>query len=257
MTMSRRSVLYGLPLVLAGRARAQAAPVQIYAAMTFRPVLERVLAAYRDAGGDAVAVYAPTPVLVRQLAAGAPADILLTADPEWMDAAVRQKLVQPQTRSDLIADDLVLAGPRGSVVVGEITPAFSLEAFLNGGRLAICDPDTHPAGRFARQSLQALDYWNTIQMQLAIAESVSAAVVLVDRGEARAAVCFSTDLRGDNRSVLVGTFPSFSHAPIAYPVALAREPRSPRAAEALAFLQGPDARHIFTGFGYQLPVPGG
>jgi len=257
MTISRRGVLCCLPLALAARARADTVPVQIYAAMTFRPVLERVLTAYRDAGGAAVGVYAPTPVLVRQLAAGAPADILLTADPEWMDAAVRQKLVQPQTRSDLIADDLVLAGPRGSVVVGPITPVFSLEGFLEGGRLAICDPDTHPAGRFAKQSLQSLGYWNTIQMQIAIAESAPAAVVLVDNGEARAAVCFSTDLRGDARALLVGTFPSFSHAPIVYPVALAREPPSPKAAEALAFLQGPNARHIFSGFGYQLPVPGG
>jgi molybdate transport system substrate-binding protein len=257
MTISRRGLLYCVPLALAARARAEPAPVQIYAAMTFRPVLERVLTAYRDAGGAAVAVYAPTPVLVRQLAAGAPADILLTADPQWMDAAVAQNLVQPQTRSDLIADDLVLAGPSGSVVVGTITPAFSLEAFLKGGRLALCDPDTHPAGRFAKQSLQSLGYWDTIQAQIAIAESAPAAVVLVDHGEARAAICFSTDLRGDGHALLVGTFPSLSHAPIVYPVALAREPRSSKAAEALAFLQGPSAWHIFSGFGYRMPVPCG
>jgi molybdate transport system substrate-binding protein len=246
-----------MPLALAVPARAEPAPVQIYAAMTFRPALERVLAAFREAGGAAMAVYAPTPVLIRQLAAGAPADILLTADPDWMTAAVSQNLVQPQTRSDLIADDLVLAGHRGSEVVGNITSAFSLEAFLGGGRLAVCDPNTHPAGRYAKQSLQSLGYWDAIQPQLAIAESAPAAVVLVDRGEARAAVCFSTDLRGDVHAVPVGTFPPSSHAPIVYPVALAREPRSPQAGEALAFLKGPDARHIFSGFGYRVPAPGG
>ncbi len=253
MALSRRSLLYCLPLVLAGPAGAQPAPVQIYAAMTFRPALERVLAAYREIGGNAVAVYGPTPVLIRQLAGGAPADILLTADPDWMDAAVRQALVQPDTRAELLANDLVLAGAAGTRAVGTITRTFALDALLNGGRLAMCDPDHDPAGKYARQSLQSLGFWDAVQPNLAIAESAPAAVVLVDRGEARAAVCFKTDLHGDEHAVLVGTFPADSHAPIVYPVALARAPRSPGATEALAFLRGAEALRIFTGFGYRPP----
>jgi molybdate transport system substrate-binding protein len=219
--------------------------------MTFRPALDRVLQAYRDGGGAAVAVYAPTPVLIRQLAGGAPADILLTADPDWMDQAARQSLIQPATRSNLMANDLVLAGPTGSTAVGEITRSFGLAAFLNGGRLAMCDPEHDPAGRYAKQSLQALGFWQEVEPHIAIAESAPAAVVLVDRGEARTAVCFRTDLHGDVHSMVVGTFPSASHAPIVYPVALASATHNPHAAKALAFLRSAKAAEIFAAFGYQ------
>jgi molybdate transport system substrate-binding protein len=218
--------------------------------MTFRPALERVLAAYRGAGGAAIAVYAPTPVLIRQLAGGAPADILLTADPAWMEEAVRQGLVQPQTRLVLMANDLVLAASAGTQIAGTITPAFALDALLGDGRLAMCDPDHDPAGRYAKQSLQALGFWEKVERHIAIAESAPAAVVLVDKGEARAAVCFKTDLRGDEHVVAVGTFPAGSHAPIVYPVALARETHSAQASTALEFLRSPSAIRIFYSFGY-------
>jgi len=254
MALSRRGLLVGLPLVLADRSRAEAAPpVQIYAAMTFRPALEVVLAAYRDAGGAAIAVYAPTPGLIRQLTGGAPADILLTADPVWMDEAVRQALVQPETRANLIANDLVLAGPPGSRVAGTITRDFALEALLDGGRLALSDPDHDPAGRYAKQSLRVLGFWERVEPRIAMAESAPAAVVLVDQGEVRAAVCFKTDLHRDELAVLVGTFPSASHAPIVYPVALERDARNPRADEALAFLRNPDSLRLFASFGYLAP----
>jgi molybdate transport system substrate-binding protein len=251
--MLRRSIVSALPLILSSRVRAQTDAVQIYAAMTFRAALEQVIAAYRDAGGAATAIYAPTPVLVRQLAGGAPADILLTADPAWMDEAARQSLVRPDTRSTLMANDLVLAGPAGSHVVGLITPAFELAALLGEGRLAMCDPEHDPAGRYGRQSLQALGFWETAQPRIAIAESAPAAVVLVDKGEARAAVCFRTDLYGDQHALLIGTFPPESHAPIEYSIALAVQSRNARAPEALAFLHTPGALKIFSGFGYRVP----
>ena len=248
--LSRRRLFCCLPLVLSERSRAEGAAVQIYAAMTFRSALERVLAAYRDVGGAAIAVYAPTPVLVRQLAGGAPADILLTADPLWMDEAVRQGLVQPGTRSNLLSNDLVLAGPVGSPTTGTITRGFPLDALLGGGRLALCDPDHDPAGRYAKQSLQALGFWQMAEHRLAIAESSPAAVVLVDKAEAQAAVCFKTDLHGDARAVVIGTFPSDSHAPIVYPVALARDAHNPLASEVLAFLHTDAVLRLFSSFGY-------
>ena len=248
--LSRRRLIGCLPLLLAGRSRAEGAAVQIYAAMTFQPALERVLAAYRDAGGAAVAVYAPTPVLVRLLAGGTPADILLTADPLWMDKAIRQGLVQQDTRSNLMSNDLVLAGPVGSPTTGTITRGFALDALLGDGRLALCDPDHDPAGRYAKQSLQALGLWQTAEPRLAIAESSPAAVVLVDKAEARAAVCFKTDLHGDARVVVIGTFPTDSHAPIVYPVALAWDAHNPRASEMLAFLRADATLRILSSFGY-------
>lgn len=249
--LRRRGLLGCLPvLAAAGSSHAQPAPVQIYAAMTFRPALDHVLTAYREVGGSAIGAYAPTPALIRQLAAGAPADILLVADPAWMDEAVRQDLVQPGTRSNLLANDLVLAGPNGSVSAGTLTSDFAMMALLGRGRLAMCDPDQDPAGRYAKQALQTLGFWPMVAHRIAIAESSPAAVVLVDHNEAAAAVCFKTDLYGDEHAVIVGTFPANSHSPILYPVALARDVRVARAVEVLAFLRGAAAMKIFARFGY-------
>lgn len=252
-SMLRRSIVYALPVFLTAAAIGQTDGVQIYAVVTFRPALEQVIAAYKAAGGAATAIYAPTPVLVRQLAGGAPADILLTADQAWMDEAVRQSLVRPDPRSILMANELVLAGPAGSRTVGPITPAFELTEFLGDGRLAMCDPEHDPAGRYAKQSLQSLGLWEMVQPHIAIAESAPAAVVLVDKSEARAAICFKTDLHGAEHAVLIGTFPPDSHAPIEYPAALARQSHNPKAPKALAFLHSPEARRIFSGFGYRVP----
>ena len=259
--LSRRVLIAALPLlpVAIGAARGRAARaadaggVQIYAAMTFRPALEHVLAAYRESGGAAVAVYGPTPVLVRQLAAGAPADLLLTADPMWMDDAASRKLIRPDTRSDLLSNSLVLAGAPDIVPVSEITNAFPLAALLGGGRLAMCDPANDPAGRYGKQSLQSLGLWNSVAARIAIAESVPAAVTMVDHGEVRAAICFRTDLHGDSHAALIGSFPAGSHTPIVYPIALATAATNPLAAAALAFLKTPAAMRMFQEFGYLTP----
>jgi molybdate transport system substrate-binding protein len=239
-----------LPGLLAPAARAESGPVQIYAAMIFRPALDQVLAGYRDAGGAATAVYGPTPLLVRQLEAGAPADILFTADPDWMDVADHKSLIQAATRSNVLSNTLVLAGASDMAPIGEITKEFALETVLRGGRLAMCDPQNDPAGRYAKQSFQALGFWEMVAPRIAIAESAPGAVVMVERGEVGAAVCFATDLHGAAHATLIGVFPAASHAPIVYPIALAAHAPSPHAAEALAFLRAPAALRIFAGFGY-------
>ena len=128
--------------------------MQIYAAMTFRPALERVVAAYQNAGGPAIAVYGPTLLLIRQLAGGTPAEIPLTANRGWINGAVRQVLVQPGTRSDLMTNDLVLARPSGSPTVGRITRTFAIGALLGDGWLAMCDPDHDPASRYAKKAFR-------------------------------------------------------------------------------------------------------
>ena len=261
LPIERRRALLGLTvpfgltalattLSVSTRGRADETAVQLYAPMTVRPALDEVLQAYRATGGSVVAVYGPTPVLVRQLGGGAPADLLLTADPDWMNRASEQGLIDASTRVDLLTTDLVLAGPPGTVPFGTLARGFDLAALLRGARVAMCDPDQHPAGRYAKQALQALDLWQVAAPHVAIAESAPAAVTFVDRGEASAAVVFRADLHGDDKAVVLGTFPPSSHAPIVYPVALTRSHR-PQAEAVLAYLRSPPAQAIFTTFGYR------
>ncbi len=258
MTLSRRHVIALGCLAVARRAAAEAAPLQIYAAMTFRRALDTVLDAYRVGGGFAVAVYGPTPLLVRQIEAGAPADLFLSADPDWadpdwMDQAQKLGLVRAATRTDLLANALVLAGPARFPSIGEIGPGFDLATLLGAGRLAMCDPDHDPAGRYAKQSLQALGLWPVAAPRIALAETSVAAVTLLDRGEVPAAIAFATDLHGDAHAAAIGEFPAASHAPIVYPVALTQANSTPGAAQALAFLRSPKAFGVFKDFGYRAP----
>jgi len=124
---------------------------------------------------------------------------------------------------------------------------------LGAGRLAMCDPENDPAGRFGRQSLQSLDLWSVAAPRIAVTETAPAAVTMVDRGEVSAAVAFATDLHGDAHATIIGRFPSDSHGPIVYPVALTRNPPSPHAQAALDFLRSAEALRIFISFGYRAP----
>jgi molybdate transport system substrate-binding protein len=253
MKLSRRVVVAGLPVLLTRGALAQAEPVQIYAAMTFRTALDSVLRAYRNAGGAATAVYGATPALVRQVAMGAPADILLTADPAWMDEAVAKALVRSESRANLVGNELVLAGSTDTPKVDRITRDYALAALIGAGKLAMCDPDRDPAGRYAKESLQSLGLWQGVMAHVAIAETSPAAVRLVQRREVNAAVCFATDLHGVEDVGRVGAFPANSHAPIIYPVALTSATTNPDAPKALAYLRAPQAIQIFVSYGYQTP----
>ncbi len=255
-SMSRRTLirLASVASVAPFAARAAENAVQIYAAATFRTVLEKVLSAYRANGYTASAVYAPTPVLVEQMEAGAPADIFLSADPGWMDEAVRRGLVRAQTRVDLMGNTLVLVGPRSDTAPREIDNAAPILALVARGRIAMCDPDGDPAGRYAKASLQSLGAWPAVQASLAIAENSLRAVLLVDRGEAAAAMTFATDVQGAQNASILGTFPDSTHPPIVYPVAVTTRTEGGAAETLMTFLRSPEASRILQSSSYR-PLP--
>ena len=227
--------------------------MQIYAAATFRTVLEKVLSAYREYGHAAVAVYAPTPVLVQQIAAGAQADIFLSADPNWMNEAAKRGLIRPQTRLDLMGNELVLVGPRSDTPPHDVRDAAPILALVARGRIAMCDPDSDPAGRYAKASLQSLSAWSAVQASLAIAENSLRAVLLVDRGEAAAAIAFATDVQGAGNVSIVGAFPDATHPPIVYPVAVTTKSEGTAAETLMTFLRSPEVASILQSSGYRPP----
>jgi molybdate transport system substrate-binding protein len=247
--LSRRQMLAGSVLLLAA---ADAPPVQIYAAMTFRPALDAVLNSYR--GVKPLGVYAPTPILVRQLEQGAPADLLLTADPIWMDEAAKRHLILPETRTNLLQNSLVLAGWAGKPDAGAVSASFPLLAAMGDRGLVMCDPDHDPAGRYAKQSLVALGFWPQVSNRVVVAESSPAAVTLLDRREIQVAAVFATDLAKDKGVAVLGTFPADSHSPIVYPLARTTGSKNPETAQVLAFLRSPQAMQVFQSFGY---IPAG
>ena len=197
--------------------------------------------------------FAASSALARQLLAGAPADLFLSADEPWMDAVAKAGLLRANSRTTLLGNRLVLIAPVSSRV--KLTPArgFPLARALGGGRLALADPDAVPAGKYAKAALTALGVWTSVASKVAPAENVRAAMALVERGAAPLGIVYATDARASRSVRVVGTFPASSHPPIRNPVALLKASRHKDAAGFRAFLLSKQGRAIFARHGFSAP----
>lgn len=197
--------------------------------------------------------FAASSALARQVMAGAPADLFLSADEEWMDAVAKAGLLRAGTRTTLLGNRLVLIAPASSKV--RLTPArgFALARALGSGRLALADPDAVPAGKYAKAALTHLGVWASVAAKVAPAENVRAAMALVERSAAPLGIVYATDARASKAVRVVGVFPASSHPPIRYPVALLKASRSRDAAGFRAFLLSKQGRAIFARHGFSAP----
>ncbi len=193
--------------------------------------------------------FAASSTLARQIENGAPADIFMSADSDWMDYLQARHLIQNSTRRDVVGNRLVLIGPADSTVKLKIAPHFALAAALGQGRLAIGDPAGVPAGRYAQAALTKLGVWEDIKDRIVGAESVRAALTFVDRGEAPLGIVYETDALIDKKVRVIDVFPADTHAPIIYPLALTRAAQ-PAAAKFAAFVASMTAARIFKSYGF-------
>lgn len=228
-------------------------PLVVFAAASLTEALDEVDRAFTAHTQLAVrASYASSSVIARQIEAGAPADAFVAADQQWMDYLDKHGLLQPGSRRDVVANALVLIAPADSRVQLKIAPHFALAAALGDGRLATGDPDSVPAGDYARTALTRLGVWQSIEPRLARAENVRAALAFVARGEAPLGIVYRTDALAEKRVRIVDTFPADTHPPITYPAAATAGAR-PETAQYLKFLASYEAREIFTRYGFTLP----
>jgi molybdate transport system substrate-binding protein len=233
-------------LVSAGAAE----PVRVFAAFTLKPALDAVAENYRTGGGQVIFVYGPSPSLAQQVENGARGDLFFSADTLWIDDLARKHLIRPETVSDLISNRLVLIGPKGTTPPVVITPGFRLAELVGTGPLAMCDPESHPVGRYAKASLIALGIWESVDKKIARAENPLLAVKMVARGDVPLAIVFATDALADDGVQVLGTFPDGSHPPIRYPVAILTASSNPEAARFLDYLKSPASRAVFERLGY-------
>ena len=158
---------------------------------------------------------------MKQIEQGAPADVFLSADVDWMDYGAKKKLIKDDTRFNLLGNRLVLIAPKDSKIDNvTIGPGFNLAALAGSGRIAVGDVRAVPAGLYAKAALEKLGAWAAVEPKLAMAENVRAALVLVARGEAPLGIVYETDAKVEHGVKIVGVFPEDSHPPIIYPVAL-------------------------------------
>jgi molybdate transport system substrate-binding protein len=239
----------------AGRTAAEHAPAQllVFAAASLSDALDEVGRVFTARTGVRVnASYAASSVLAKQIEAGAPADAFFSADLAWVDYLEQRGLLKRGSRRDVLGNSLVLIAPADSRLRLSIAPGFDLSAALGEGRLATADPDSVPAGQYARAALKKLGVWERVSDRLVRGENVRAALAYVARGEAPLGIVYQTDAQAEKRVRVVGVFPADTHPPIIYPVALTVRAR-PEAARFADFLSSDTARQIFTRYGFTAP----
>jgi molybdate transport system substrate-binding protein len=245
--------LAGLVLALALSAAASAADVTVFAAASLKDALDSAADAFgRSSGHRVVTSYAASNALARQIENGAPADLFISADTDWIDYLERRGLERPGSRVNLLSNELVLVAPAASTVRVKLVPGVDIKGVIGNKHIALANPDAVPAGKYAKAAFMKLGIWGGLEDRVAAADNVRAALVLVVRGETPLGVVYRTDAIAEPGVRIVDTFPNGSHPPILYPmVRLKRESRA--ADELAAWLRGPDARAIFRRFGF-VPV---
>ncbi len=222
-----RAAAAALGLVLAsGAAMAQAADVIVFAAASLKNALDAVAADFQRETGQRVAVsYAASSALARQIEQGAPADLFISADLDWMDYLQARNLIRPDTRQSLLGNRIVLVAPADRAKPVDLKPG-ELSARLGDGRLATAAVQSVPAGRYGKAALEHLGLWAEVLGRLAEAENVRAALTFVSRGEAPLGIVYETDAKADPKVAVVARFPATSHPPIIYPAAITAQSKS-------------------------------
>ena len=231
--------------------------ILVFAAASTGTALQEIANAYAAGGGGRVRFsLAATSALARQIESGAPADLFVSANTAWMDRIDEAELLAAGSRTLLFRNRLVLVAP-SDTDMGPVAVDISLdlEAMLDGGRLAVADPVSVPAGIYARQALESLGMWDRLQARVAPASDVRHATLLVRRHEAPLGIVYWTDARDTAEIRVLGAFSPELHDPIAYWVAQMADAPAPGAASAfLAFLQSDAARTIFSRHGFAPPL---
>jgi len=255
-----RRLLLMVVVVLTGvglTTQASGATITVFAAASLKEALDDQARQFEARTGDKVVVsYAASNALAKQIESGAPADVFISADLDWMDYLDTRQLLAPKTRVELLRNRLVLIAPADTSTAIQIGPNFPLAATLGTGRLALANPNSVPAGKYAKAALQALDVWSSVENKVARTENVRAALVLVARGEAPFGIVYATDAAAEPKVRVVGTFAENTHPPIVYPMALVAGQRPPAASALTAYLASPAARPTWQRYGFTMAGQG-
>jgi molybdate transport system substrate-binding protein len=245
----RRLALTTTILLAALPAVAQPRDLTVFAAASLKNVLDEAAAKWTaDTAKKVRLSYAASPALARQIEVGAPADIFMPADLDWMDYLAGRNLIKPATRADLLGNRLVLVARRDMSSSFRIEPGARLP--LGENRLSVANVDAVPAGKYAKAALQKLGMWESVAGRLAQTENVRAALLLVARGEARLGIVYRTDAASEDKVRILDSFPADSHPPIVYPIAVTASSTNRDAEAFVLFLRSPAARPIFKNQGF-------
>lgn len=224
----------------------------VFAAASLKPALDTIIASPEArAIADIKVSYAASSQLARQIEHDAPVALFVSADPDWMDHVEKRGKLVAGSRSKLLGNGLVLIAAKDSSISLHIAPGFDLVGALGPqGRLAIGEPNSVPAGRYAKAALISLGVWTSVESRLVPSTHVRAALSFVARGETPLGVVYRSDAVSESRVRVVDTFPPSTHPPIIYPIALLEAGDNAAGRQLLELLRSPQAGAIFMRFGF-------
>lgn len=254
--MTNRRMFTGAIAALAffaSTALAQAEAVSVFAAASLKNALDEVSAAWKtETGKDTTNTYAATSALAKQIEGGAPADVFISADVDWLKYLSEKSLTVKETEVQLLGNTLVLVAPADSQATVTIAPGFDIAGLVGDGKLVVCDVKAVPAGKYAKAALETLGVWDKVEAKIAQAENVRAALKLVATGEAPAGIVYQTDANAEPKVKVLGTFPEESHPKIIYPAAVLSASTNADAAAFVTYLKSPQAAAIFRKAGFTI-----
>lgn len=197
--------------------------------------------------------YAASSALARQVEQGGPGQVFASADLKWMDYLAGKKLINPDTRFNLLGNTLVLVAPADSTLDKvELGPKTDIAKLAGDGRIATGNPDSVPVGLYFRQAMEKAGQWAAVSPKIAAADSVRAALAFVERGEVPLGVVYATDAAVSKKVKVVGVFPDIMHDPIVYPFALIAGKESAGAKAFLDYVRTDEAKGVFARHGFKL-----
>ncbi|HHZ6801169.1 TPA: molybdate ABC transporter substrate-binding protein [Morganella morganii] len=246
-------LLAGVVISAAVMSQAWAAEkVTVFAAASLTNAVDEISAKYKqEKKGEVVASYASSSTLARQIENGAPADIFISADQKWMDYAQEKNLIINDTRKTLLGNELVLIAAKDSKIDKvDINKQTDWVKLLDGGRLAVGDPDHVPVGIYAQEALESLGAWKVVDPMLARTNNVRSGMALVERGEAPLGIVYGSDAVASDKVKVVGIFPADTHKPVEYPIAILKDRNNADVKGFYDYLQTPEAKEIFKRYGF-------
>ena len=169
-----------------------------------------------------------------------------------MDYLEERQLIDPATRKSVLGNASVLVATGKDAAPIAIAPGFDLAGALKGGKLAMANVDSVPAGKYGKAALESLGVWDSMAASVAQADNVRAALSLVALGEAPLGIVYATDANAEAKVSVVGSFPDDSHPPIVYPVARTAASSNDAAKSLLDYLGSDAARKSFEAQGFSV-----
>ncbi len=241
-----------LSFAVAGNALADEGKITVFAAASLTNAMQDIATQYKkEKGVDVVSSFASSSTLARQIEAGAPADLFISADQKWMDYAVDKKAIDTATRQTLLGNSLVVVAPKASEQKDfTIDSKTNWTSLLNGGRLAVGDPEHVPAGIYAKEALQKLGAWDTLSRNWLRRKMFVARWRWSNAMKRRWGIVYGSDAVASKGVKVVATFPEDSHKKVEYPVAVVEGHNNATVKAFYDYLKGPQAAEIFKRYGF-------